>query len=160
MIRLLEMRPEVILKFWNGLRPFQKTLVTPRDRMESFLSILTEFFPIEGGYLCTDQVVFEPDNTLELLNGRGVFLKGFWRFSLEAGGAEDVRLMLAAVLADWVDFLFISRPASFAIYADHDEYLTVYAATETEITRAAARLESAGYNFVDYVRPAEGPPYK
>jgi hypothetical protein len=158
MIRALEEISEAVRTFWNHPRPFQKTLITPRDRLALFLSILTEVFPINGGSLSTDQVVFEPNHTLELLNGRGISLKNFWRFSLEATGQDEVCRLLEAVLDDWIDLLFVPDPAVFAIYADHDEYLTVYVHSENGLDKMGIRLESSGFEFVDYIRPPEGPP--
>jgi hypothetical protein len=48
---------------------------------------------------------------------------------------------LIAVLSDCVDFLFIPTPTSFVIYADHDEYITFYAHTRSNLNQVANPLQ-------------------
>jgi hypothetical protein len=40
---------------------------------------------------------------------------------------KEIAPLLEAALGDWVDFLFVPVPKPFAIYADHDDYITLYA---------------------------------
>jgi hypothetical protein len=157
MIRLLPSVPESIHDFRTNPWPCQKTLVTPRKNMRSFLSTLLTVFPIEQGTASTDQVVFEPDNLMDLLKGHEVIIENRWSFCIEASKAEGVSALLGTMLNDWIDFVFVPSPAAFAIYADHDEYLTIYTPTTQQLNHLIDRLELEGFSFIgDYMRPSEG----
>jgi len=156
MIRLLPSIPESIQQFRTNPWPFQKTLVTPRKDMASFLSTLLAAFPVAHGVASTDQVVFEPDNFLELLKARELPIENYWTFCAEASNAEDVAVLLDAMLNDWIDFVFVPSPTSLAIYADHDEYLTIYVPTSSGLDQLVNQLELVGFGFEDYVRPSAG----
>lgn len=157
MIRLLSSLPEPIHGFRANPWPCQRTLVTPRKNMQSFLSTLLTVFPVEQGAASTDQVVFEPHNVLDLMKRLEVGVEDYWSFNIEVSKAEDVSALLNAMLNDWIDFVFVSSPLTFAIYADHDEYLTIYVPTTKQLNHLAEQLELEGFNFVgDYVRPSMG----
>jgi hypothetical protein len=149
--------PDAINDFRGDPWPHQRTIVTPRTRMSSFLSTLLSISPIEQGVASTDQVVFEPDHVLELLAGRELRPEDCWSLCASASGARDVEALLAAMLSDWIDFVFVPSPATFAIYADHDEYLTLYMPSEAALNQLVASIEAHGFSFVpDYVRPSKG----
>lgn len=156
MIRLLPSIPEAIDQFRANPWPYQKTLVTPRKEMASFLSALLAAFPVDRGVASTDQVVFEPDRFLELLKARELAIENYWTFCTEASNTEDVTVLLDAMLNDWIDFVFVPSPESFAIYADHDEFLTLYVPTSPGLDQLVTRLELVGFSFNDYVRPSGG----
>jgi hypothetical protein len=125
--------------------------------MASFLSALMTVFPIDGGAASTDEVVFEPYNFLKLLNARELSIENYWTFCAEASSSEDVAVLLDAMLNDWIDFVFLTSPESFAIYADHDEFLTLYVPTSSELSQLVTRLALVGFSFKDwYVRPSGG----
>ena len=100
--------------------------------------------------------MFEPDNLLALLKARKLAINNFWTFCAEASNTEDLTVLLGAMLRDWIDFVFVPSPASFAIYADHDEYLTIYVPTSSGLDQLVTRLEVVGFGFEDYVRPSNG----
>jgi hypothetical protein len=157
MIELLTTVPSQIRQFRANVWNFQATLVTPRNAMKRFLAVVLESFPVLEGSITTNQVVFEPDHVVELLNPRGIFLENLWEFTLNATGVEDVTALLDATLNDWIDFTFVPTPASFAIYADHDEYLTLYCPDKGSIETLRLRIENAEFEFVkDYTRPSDG----
>jgi hypothetical protein len=157
MIRLLPSIPEAIHRFRANPWPNQKTLETPRKNMASFLSALVGIFPVDRGVASTDQVVFEPDNFLELLKARELSIENYWTFCAEASSSEDVAVLLDAMLNDWIDFVFVPSPESFAIYADHDEFLTLYVPTASGLNQLVTRLALVGFSFEDwYVRPSGG----
>ncbi len=156
MIRLLPSVPRAIYQFRANPWPYQKTLVTPRKDLASFLSALLAAFPVDHGVASTDQVVFEPDNFLELLKARELSIENYWTFCAEASNKKDVAVLLDAVLNDWIDFVFVPSPTSFAVYADHDEFLTIYVPTSSGLDQVVARLELVGFVFQDYVRPSAG----
>ena len=51
-------------------------------------------------------------------------------------------------MSDWVDFVFIPEPKPFVIYADHDEYITFYANTKSNLNRVADALLAQGFKSV------------
>jgi hypothetical protein len=155
-IRLLPSAPEAVRQFRANSWPYQRTLVTPRKNMASFLSALLDAFPVDQGVASTDQVIFEPDNFLELLKSRELEIENYRTFNAEASNTEDATALLAAMLNDWIDFVFVPSPPSFAVYADHDDYLTIYVPSSPERDRLVTRLELEGFSFEDYVRPSEG----
>jgi hypothetical protein len=156
MIRLLTSIPETIHQFRANPWPHQRTLVTPRKNMASFLSTLLASYPVDRGIASTDQVVFEPDSFLEILKARELAIENYWTFCVQASNTEDVAVLLDAMLNDWIDFVFVPSPESFAIYADHDEYLTLYAPTSSGLDQLVTRLELVGFSFEDYIRPSGG----
>jgi len=156
MIRLLSSIPEAIHQFRANPWPYQTTLVTPRKKMEDFLSALLPAFHVDRGVASTDQVVFEPDSFLELLKARGLTIENYWTFCADASNTEDVAALLDAMLYDWIDFVFVPSPESFAIYADHDEFLTLYVPTSSGLDQLITRLNVVGFSFEDYVRPSGG----
>ena len=156
-IRLLPSIPEPIQQFRANPWPYQTTLVTPRKNMTSFLSALLTTFPADRGVASTDQLVFEPDSFLELLKARNLAIENYWTFCAEASNSEDVAVLLDAMLDDWIDFVFVPSPASFAIYADHDEFLTLYVPGSSALDHLSDQLRLAGFGFEDwYVRPSGG----
>lgn len=156
MIRLLPSIPEAIHRFRANPWPYQKTLETPRLNMASFLSALLAVFPVDRGVASSDQVVFEPDNFLEVLTARELAIENYWTFCAEASNTEDVVVLLGAMLNDWIDFVFVPFPESFAIYVDHDEFLTLYVPTSSGLDQLITRLELDGFSFNDYFRPSGG----
>jgi hypothetical protein len=154
-ISLCSSTPELVRRFKANPWAYQRTLVTPRKDILGFLSALRELFPMVQGEASTDAIVFEPDNVLKFLRDRDLSLDDSWRFCASAQGEEDVQAMLAAMLSDWIDFAFVPVPETFAIYVDHDEYLTIYVPTEPVLDQVVAHLEPKGFVFVeDYIRPS------
>jgi hypothetical protein len=157
-IRLLTTMPPSIQQFRANAWPYQKSIVTPTKELTVFLEFLLLRLPVEGGSLATDLVVFELRHVLALLDARGIPLRNKWEFFAEAQGQEDVSALLQATLRDGPDFLFVPSPARFAIYADHDEYLTLFLPTAQALDHLIHQLEAAAFTFVpDYFRPEEGP---
>jgi hypothetical protein len=109
------------------------------------------------GALAADQIVFEPKNLLKLMARHSISGEGVWHLTYEAEGPRCIAELLEAALGDWVDFCFVPTPATFAIYADHDEYVTFYAEDEAKIVMIANGLENAGFSSAaDYERPDVG----
>ena len=157
MIRLLPSIPDAIHEFRANPWPHQKTLETPRKNMASFLSAFLATFPVDRGVASTDQVVFEPDSFLALLKARSLAIENYWTFCAEASDREDVAVLLETMLSDWIDFVFVPSPTSFAIYADHDEFLTLYVPSSSALDHLIDQLTLAGFEFEDwYIRPSGG----
>ena len=155
MIRTLPGPTEGIKQFRAAPWPFQSTFLTPMKNLSGFVGALLARFVLEYGGLQTDIVVFEPLNLLELLSTRSIPVNDTWHFILEAEGQVEIAELLEAALGDSVDFIFVPSPGSFAIYADHDEYTTVYASTDSELRNLVSGLQAAGFNCVThYTRPS------
>jgi hypothetical protein len=154
----LTARPaEEIQRFRAEPWPHQRTFKTPLKDLRRFvLTLLVPFSPAKGA-LAVDQVVFEPKNLLKLMARHSISGEGVWHLTYEAEGPRCIAELLEAALGDWVDFCFVPTPAPFAIYADHDEYITFYAGEEEQIAMIVATLEDAGFSSVaDFERPYIG----
>jgi hypothetical protein len=53
-------------------------------------------------------------------------------------------VLLEALLGDWLDFYFAPEPKHILLYADHDEYTTVFASRKGPLSQAANRLSALG----------------
>ena len=70
-----------------------------------------------------------------------------WTFTAE--GPEEVAALLEAALGDSVDFYFTPTPKRHYLFADHDEYATIYGATKGRVARVATALVRAGFSRVE-----------
>ena len=68
--------------------------------------------------------------------------------SLTAAGENEVQQLLQAVFSDSIDFVFIPKPKSFAIYADHDESTTFFAPTRSNLNRVVKPLFDQGFTMI------------
>jgi hypothetical protein len=148
LITVLSERPEEIQRFCAAPWQFQLTFKTPLKDLSRFVSTFLAHFPLERGALSVDLVVFEPKNLLKLFARKSLQLADCWNFNLRAEGQQGVLELLEAALGDWVDFSFVPTPESFAIYADHDEYTTIYANGESDLAELTRDLKNAGFESV------------
>jgi hypothetical protein len=153
MIELLPERPAEIVRFRGDSWPHQQTFETPLRDLRRFVSRIFEPFALESAVVTTDEVVFEPEHMLEHLAKASIRVENLWHFSIRSEGRADSEELLACLLSDWIDFLFVPKPESVAIYADHDEFTTIYGPREEVVREIAASLEAAGFKAVrNYVR--------
>jgi hypothetical protein len=125
---------------------FQQTFETPLDDLPSFVkTIVSAANPIQATSLTIDQAVFEPRNLIGMLANYSFPPQYQHGLCLTAAGQKEVEELLSIVLSDWIDFLFVPEPQSFAIYADHDEYTTFYARTPAKLNLIAAALTEQGF---------------
>jgi hypothetical protein len=142
---------------WASQRTFETPLKDLHRFVETFLSPLT----IESAVLRTDQIVFEPQDLLALAEKYSIHVENQWEFALRADGKSFVAELLEAVLGDWADFVFVPSPEIFAIYADHDEFITFYAQDKSQLTAVISPLLAEGFKSIpDYVRPSGGKIWK
>jgi hypothetical protein len=136
----------------------QQTFQTPLQQLGPFVaSILAATGPLESGVTTIEQVVFEPRNLHALLAQYSVitepvdenYLHGR---CIEAVGDNEIEALLVAILGSWIDFAFVPKPKSFMIYADHDEYVTFFAARKSPLSLIATSLSEQGFRKVDYER--------
>src|SRR3954463_4818556 len=126
MLKPLSEPAKELQRFRAGPWKHQRTFKTPLKDLKRFVSALLLPYSLDSGALMTDEVVFEPKSVLKLVADAGIELENSYKFSLEVKGRTEIAELLETVLSDWIDFLFLPSPQLFAIYADHDEYITFY----------------------------------
>jgi hypothetical protein len=135
-------------------RKFQATFGTPLKRLDRFVETLFgEPHDLRGGWIYFESVIFEPRNLNKLLTAKGIPLLNLNERALRAESGEEAHKLLKAALGDWVDFFFGLDPGRIAIYADHDEFTTVYASRKDRLDRIIKGMEAIGIKEEDYVRP-------
>jgi len=141
--------PGALSKFGRTPWNFQVTFNTPLQSLDAFVStILADNRKFEGGSVTIDKIVFEPKNLNSLVaaySGKIEFSRD-WTITVE--GLTEVRKLLQATLADWVNFLFVPAPKPFVIYADHDEFTTFYANTRSNLNLVMNGLLEKGFKQV------------
>ena len=135
---------------WNGQQTFQ----TPLQNLKPFVAeIIAVAGPIEAAYIVVDQVVFEPKNLGAVLTNHSLQPQLVRGLGVIGTGDEAAKLLLEAALGDWIDFIFVPTPKPFAIYADHDEYTTLYSGSKSNLNRITQALLGQGFERVaDYQR--------
>jgi hypothetical protein len=141
--------PGALKRFRKTAWKFQRTFQTPLKNLQTFLTtILSSAQPLKGGALTVEQRVFEPRHLNEILTNYSIPLNYESGLSLIAADRHEAEALLLAVLSDWVDFLFIPDPKPFVIYADHDEYITFFAQTRSNLNRVINALSDQGFEPV------------
>jgi hypothetical protein len=137
----------------NATWRFERTFQTPLRNLSPFVAtILSARQQIQGGTVTIDSIVFEPKNLNALLAGFSLPPALQRESSIEATGCQEAAALLQAALSDWVDFWFIPSPKAFVIYADHDEYITFFASSKSNLNGVVERLCKQGFTAVDYER--------
>ena len=131
---------------------FQRTFETPLDRLPAFTNILLpDESPVASGVVFLDAVIFEPTRLSGLLAAHAVAEVPITGSTITADGLSECRSLLTAALGDAVDFCFSPDPRQFFLYADHDEYVTLFAHKRGRLSQIAEALagmavkEVAGY---------------
>jgi hypothetical protein len=145
---------EVLHQFHENPWEFQQTFETPLRDLPRFVArIVSAGGPLQGGSLIIDLVVFEPRNLIDMLVAYSIQPRYERGLCLTAAGQQEVEQLLRVVLSDWIDFLFLPAPQTFAIYADHDEFTTLYGHTRTDLERVAGPLPDGGFKVEpDFIR--------
>lgn len=63
-------------------------------------------------------------------------------------GREDACALLSAAFTDGPDFVFLPSPKPFVCYADHDQWITFYSNTKSQLNHIIKPLASCGYELV------------
>jgi len=150
----LSENPAALKRFRRTPWKFQSTFETPLKNLPAFvLTIASAGEQWKTGSLTLELVVFEPRNLIALLERNSIPIRYERGVTLTASGKQEIEDLLCAVLGDWIDFLFVPEPKSFAIYADHDEFTTLYAQTRSNLNRVVHRLSDKGFKIErDYKR--------
>jgi len=141
-------------KFRRTPWKFQQTFLTPKEKLQDYVTaIVSADRRMKSGCTTIEQAVFEPTHLINLLAEYSMPRRYECGVSLTAIGEPEVKMLLHAVFSDWIDFIFIPEPKSFAIYADHDEYTTFFAHARSNLNRVVKVLADHGFKIVaDYER--------
>jgi hypothetical protein len=146
--------PAALKKFRRSAWKFQQTFETPLKNLQSFVSTIFKVGgPWKSASVTIEQAVFDPEHLIALLNKHVIPPRYERGVCITAEEQHEIEPLLCATLGDWVDFIFVPQPKSFAIYADHDEYTTFYAQTRSNLNRVTRALLDNGFRAVpDYER--------
>lgn len=132
---------------------FQQTFKTPVRSLAPFASTMLSAGSLQDAFVTIEQVVFEPEHLISMLAAYSLTARIRKGTTITASGLKEVDQLLQATFSDSVDFLFVPRPKSFVIYADHDEYATFYANTRSNLNRIVLALSAKGFEQVaNYTR--------
>ena len=67
-----------------------------------------------------------------------------------AATPEDIRTLLFAAFADPVDFTLFSVPKRLVLFADHDEYTSIFGMSKSAVNRIATPLKQGHVQFVSH----------
>jgi hypothetical protein len=101
----------------------------------------------EGATLIVRANVFQPRRTRPVLaqGSPETLLPPDTTIEVDGPHAE---VLVAAVLADGVDFWFTPKAGGFTVYADHDDYATIFATRQGPVSRVSEQLRLAGFTEV------------
>ncbi len=132
---------------------FQQTFKTSLKDLRSFVTTILATSVLKQGSATVEQVVFKPKHLLDLLASRSIPAQHCQSVTLTTTDKSEIAPLLEAALGDWADFLFVPVPASFVIYADHDEYVTFFANSRSSLNRVVSALTAKGFKDVpNYIR--------
>lgn len=139
---------EALENFYMNPWEFQQTFETPLTKLETFVkTIVSSAGPVQRARLTIDLVVFEPRSLIDMLARYSIPPNCDRGLCLTAAGQLEVEELLVTVFSQWIDFLFVPEPESYAIYADHDEFTTFYAHSSLNLNRLVAALSGQGFKM-------------
>lgn len=138
--------PGALKKFKRTPWRFQQTVKTPLNDLQRFVSIICAANPPQAATLTIDEFI-DARNLIPLL-GSNSDSQLTRDTSIEADSTEAGKL-LAAALADWLDFLYIPTPKPFVIYADHDEYTTFFVNSKSALNKVILPIKEAGFTIIE-----------
>ena len=130
--------------------PFQTTYITPLKELPEFVGTMLTQFGVDEGDVWIELIVFEPRELIWYLRGRGFVCdeRQLNRAVLQAENKPEMAELLECVLGQWTDFAFIPSPKEFVMYADHDEYTTIFARSAESLSALQTRMENKGFKAV------------
>jgi hypothetical protein len=131
--------------------PFQQTYVTPLPDLSRFVHALLEPFELSEGTIRIETIVFTPHELIDYLNSFGIATDEgeLNRAAIHVEDASEAPTLLECVLGQWIDFAFIPSPKKFVIYADHDEYTTVFTVNGELLASLRWEMTLQGFKAVD-----------
>jgi hypothetical protein len=147
--------PGTLKRFKSRPWAAQETFKTPMKALSLFVSTLVQRVePVAGGLITFGEVVSEPRALTPLLGRHGITLppcantRYLFDWSISAPGRVDLKEALAAAFADPTDFLFVPDPSKFVVYADHDEYTTLFSMSRGKVGEVSRKLSSVGFDRI------------
>jgi hypothetical protein len=107
---------------------------------------------MKSGCFTIEQAVFEPTHLIKLLADHSIPPRYECGVRFTTEGQKETQLLLHAILSDWIDFIFVPEPKSFAMYGDHDEYTTFFAHSRSNLNRVVHALSGEFRMVSDYER--------
>jgi hypothetical protein len=140
-----QVTPGILKRFHRPAGKFQQTFHTPLDRLPVFVAaLLAGSPPTTAGAVTLKAIGSTPHHLPRLLATYDLPQELLPELTITATGAQEVQALLVAALSDWLDFYFLPKPNRFLIYADHDEFTTIFSARKTAVSRIAAAMAVAG----------------
>lgn len=141
--------PGALKRFRRTPWRFQQTVERPPEDLDRFVStIAAAHGHLNEATVTIDQIVFDPD-CLTALVSTVSSLPLARESSITARTPQEVEALLKAALEDGTDFIFVPTPKPFVVYADHDEWITFYANTKSNLNQIIKPLASTGYKLVE-----------
>lgn len=141
--------PGALKKFRRTPWRLQQTIERPAvDGLKRFVSIIVRAGDrqIEQAALTLDQVVFGIERVAGLVRATNESLGRESTILAETG--DEAEALLLAAFVDGPDFIFVPKPRPFVIYADHDDWITLYANTTSNLNGIIRPLAEAGIRLV------------
>jgi hypothetical protein len=145
----LSQTPSAIKKFCRTPWRFQQTVEIPQGfpaHQEFASAIVAAHGQIKKATVVIDQIVFGTERMTALCPAHAP-LPLTKDSSLSATG-DEVWGLLAAALMDGPDFVFIPTPKPFVCYADHDQWITFYSNSKSQLNHVIEPLASRGYKLI------------
>src|SRR6266576_2391538 len=122
-------------------------------RLPEFVDcLLTSDPPLTCASAIVEQVVFTPKHLDALLTSHHLVPECRVGRTIVAAEVAESTALLEALLADWLDFFFEPSPPGFVLFADHDEYTTLFAGVGTLRRRVGALKQKGFVEVSNYVR--------
>ena len=121
--------------------------VPPNRAVEFAAALLSDGAGADAARLVIADVVFPPRHLNATLARHDPEASLAHEMVIDAGPGEGT-LLLSSALSDSVDFWFDAKPGGFLLFADHDEYSTVFAHRQGAVSRAGERLRAARFDEV------------
>jgi hypothetical protein len=140
--------------------PCQQTYSTPlvdrsdpanRSNLSRFVRSILAPFEVRTCELWIEQIIFEPTELIWYLRGCGITTdEGQLNHAvLQAENETEVYSLLECALGQWTDFVLFPSPKEFAIYADHDEFTTIFAADIEALDSIRLAMKQEGFKEIE-----------
>jgi hypothetical protein len=140
--------PGAVKRFRRTPWRFQQTIERPpAGELEEFVStIVAAHGRIQEATITIDEIVFGTERMTALAPKTSTL--PLVRESSVTATANEVKALLVATLMDGPDFIFIPVPKPFVFYADHDDWITFYANSKSQLNHIIEPLASHGFKLV------------
>ena len=141
-------------RFREAPPKFEQTYETSKEMERFTAAVMSLIKPKAEAQVILSQIVFEPKNLIELLRFNGISASEESLHQAEiTANSFDIPCLLQAAWNDWVDFLFVAENSAISLFADHDEWTTIFASSQEELDSCTTLLDSANFKRVEgYIR--------